>query len=167
MHPRTYVNYIFVGYVQYCRQSSIQGWLGWWLIVPRLYLNQYNPIVKSLRPKQNCHHFADDILKCIFLNGNAWMSLNISLKFVPKFQINNIPAMVHIMAWHRPGDKPLSEPMTFSLLTHICVTRIQWVNCTFTEIVTKQHNFCQVMDQFASLLDKDLVGIDNCYNRIY
>ena len=32
------------------------------------------------------------------------------------------------MAWHRPGDKPLSEPMMVSLLMHICVTRPQWVN---------------------------------------
>ena len=32
------------------------------------------------------------------------------------------------MAWRRPGDKPLSEPMVVSLLTHICVTRPQRVN---------------------------------------
>ena len=32
------------------------------------------------------------------------------------------------MAWRRPGDKPLSEPMMVSLPTHICVTRPQWVN---------------------------------------
>ena len=31
------------------------------------------------------------------------------------------------MAWRRSGDKPLSEPMMVSLLTHICVTRPQWV----------------------------------------
>ena len=31
------------------------------------------------------------------------------------------------MAWRRPGDKPLSEPMMVSLLTHLCVTRPQWV----------------------------------------
>ena len=31
------------------------------------------------------------------------------------------------MAWRRPGGKPLSEPMMVSLLTHICVTRPQWV----------------------------------------
>ena len=37
-------------------------------------------------------------------------------------------ALVQIMAWRRPGDKPLSEPMMVSLLTHICVTRPQWVN---------------------------------------
>ena len=31
------------------------------------------------------------------------------------------------MAWRRPGDKPLFEPMMVSLPTHICVTRPQWV----------------------------------------
>ena len=84
--------------------------------------------VNTLRPRQNGRHFPDDILKCIFLNGNAWMSLKISLKFIPDVRINNIPALVQIMAWRRPGDKPLSEPMMVRLLTHICVTRPQWVN---------------------------------------
>ena len=37
--------------------------------------------------------------------------VKISLKFVPKVRINNIPSLVQIMAWRRPGDKPLSEPM--------------------------------------------------------
>ena len=56
--------------------------------------------------------------------------LKYSLKFVPKFWINNIPVLVQIMAWRQPGDKPLSEPMMVSLLTHICVTPPQWVNDT-------------------------------------
>ena len=83
--------------------------------------------VNTLRPRQDGRHFADDIFKCIFLNENAWISLEISLKFVPKVRINNIPALVQIMAWRRPGDKPLSEPMMDNLLTHICVTQPQWV----------------------------------------
>ena len=82
----------------------------------------------TLRPRQNGRHFPDDIFKCIFLNENEWISIKISLKLVPKFPINNIPALVQIMAWRRPGDKPLSEPMTVILLTDICVTRPQWVN---------------------------------------
>ena len=41
--------------------------------------------------------------------------------------IDNIPAVVQIMAWRRPGDKPLSEQMIVSLPTHICLTRLQWV----------------------------------------
>ena len=71
-----------------------------------------------LRPRQNGRHFPDDIFKCIFLNENVWISIKIPLKFVPKGQINNIPALVQIMAWRRPGDKSLSEPMVVSLLSH-------------------------------------------------
>ena len=83
--------------------------------------------VNTLRPRQNGRHFADDIFKCIFLNENVWISIKISLKFVPEGPINNILALVQIMAWRRPGDKPLSEPMMVILLTHIHVTRPQWV----------------------------------------
>ena len=53
---------------------------------------------------------ADDIFKRIFLNENVIISIKISLKFIPKGPINNIPALVQIMAWRQPGDKPLSEP---------------------------------------------------------
>ena len=83
--------------------------------------------VNSLRLRPNRRHFADDIFKCILENENGWISPRISLKFVPKVRINNIPALVEIMAWRRPGDKPLSGPMMVSLLTHICVIRPQWV----------------------------------------
>ena len=41
------------------------------------------------------------IFKYIFLNENLWISLNISLNFVPKGHINNVPALVQIMAWRR------------------------------------------------------------------
>ena len=81
----------------------------------------------TLRPRQNGRRFADDTFKRILLNENVRISIKISLKFVPKGPINNNPALVQIMAWHRTGDKPLSEPMIVSLLTHICVTRPQWV----------------------------------------
>ena len=64
----------------------------------------------TLCPRQNGHHFSD-IFKCIFLNENVWISIEISLKFVHKGPITDIPALGQIMAWRRPGDKPLSEPM--------------------------------------------------------
>ena len=86
---------------------------------------------RLLRPRQNGRHLADDTFKRIFLNENVRISIKISLKIVPKGPIKNIPALVLIMAWRRPGDKPLSEPMTVSLLTHICVTRPQWVKLRF------------------------------------
>ena len=85
--------------------------------------------LNTLRPRQNGRHFPDDIFQCIFLNENVWISISISLKVVPVGPINNIPALIQIMAWRRPGDKPLSEPMMFKLPTHICVTRPQWVKC--------------------------------------
>ena len=80
------------------------------------------PWINSWRSRQNGRHFPDDIFKCIFLNENIWISLNISLKFVPEVQINNIPALVQIIAWREPGDKPLCEPMMVFLLTHIYIT---------------------------------------------
>ena len=75
--------------------------------------------VNTLRQRQNGRHFADDTFKCIFMNENVRISINISLKFVPEGLINNISALVWIMAWHRPGNKPFSEPMMVNLLTHI------------------------------------------------
>ena len=80
----------------------------------------------TLRPRQNGRHFADDTVNHIFVNENVRISIKFSLKFVPKGPINNIPALIPIMAWRRSGDKPLSEPMMVSLPTHICVTRPQW-----------------------------------------
>ena len=61
-------------------------------------------------------------------NEFSWIKiLEFRLK-IPKVLINNIPALVLILAWRRPGDKPLSEPMLVRSLTHICVIRPQWVN---------------------------------------
>ena len=71
---------------------------------------------------------ANDSFKCIFLNENVLISINISLMFVPKGPINNNPALGQLITWRRPDDKLLSEPMMIILLTHICVTRPQWVN---------------------------------------
>ena len=93
-------------------------------------------LFNTLRPRQNRRHFADDVFKCNFLNENVWIPIKISLKFVTEGPINNIPALVQIMAWRRPGDKPLSEPMMVNLLTHICVTRPQWVKKTFEDVLT-------------------------------
>ena len=54
---------------------------------------------------------ADDIFKCIFLNENYIIPIQISLKLIPRIPIDNKSALVPVMAWHRTGDKPLSEPM--------------------------------------------------------
>ena len=85
------------------------------------------PII-TLKPRQNGRNFADDTFKRIFLNGNVCISIEMSLKFVPRCPINNIQVLFQIMAWCRPGDKPLSEAMGVRLPTHICVTRPHSIN---------------------------------------
>ena len=92
------------------------------LTITELLIQWYQPLpcgarIDTLRPRQDGRHFPDDILKCIFLNENVWISRTISMKCVRKVRINNIPSLVQIMAWRRLGDKPLSEPMMGSILT--------------------------------------------------
>ena len=41
---------------------------------------------------------ADDIFKCIFLNENDIILIQISLKFVPRSPIDNKPALVQVLA---------------------------------------------------------------------
>ena len=77
----------------------------------REHVSEYTVSVNTLRPRQNGRHFADDTFERTILNENVWTSINISLKFVPKGPINNIP---------------LSEPMIVRLPTHICVSRPQF-----------------------------------------
>ena len=90
--------------------------------------------INILRPRQDGRYFADHLFKYVLLNENVWISNKLSLKFVPKDSIKNIPALDQIigavMAWRRPGDKPLSEPMMVWLPPHICIIRPQWVNVT-------------------------------------
>ena len=66
-------------------------WLEQWHCMPKLEV-YYG--VNILRPRQNGWHFSDDTFKNIFLNENIWISINISLNFVPKGPINNIPTLI-------------------------------------------------------------------------
>ena len=55
--------------------------------------------------------FCKQHLQINLLDENVLSSIKISSKFISKGPVNNIAALVQIMAWRRPGDKPLSEPM--------------------------------------------------------
>ena len=93
--------------------------------------------INTLRSRQNVRHFADDAFKRIFLNENVRISIKFSLQVFPKGPINNISLMVKIMAWRRPGDKPLSEPMMVRSPAHICVVRPKWVKAP--DILSQRH----------------------------
>ena len=88
----------------------------------------HNQIINlnTLRPRHNGHHSADNLFKCIFLNEDVWIS-------VP---INNIPALVQLMAWCRPGKKSLYELMVVSLLMHVCIIQPKWVKLVLSGTVT-------------------------------
>ena len=45
-----------------------------------------------------------------FPKWNVWILIKISLKFVPRVPINNIPTLVQIMAWWWLAKRPLSDP---------------------------------------------------------
>ena len=122
-------------------------------------------VLNSLRPRRNRRHFAGDIFKCISLNENVWIALKFSLEFVPKVWINNIPALFQIMAWHWPGDKPLSEPMMISLLMHICVTRPQWVKGVAVTVRIDIHKVKAIyqrrLSSFGSAWQRTTIGSAN------
>ena len=67
--------------------------------------------LNTLKPRQNARHFPDNNFQRIFLNENVRISIQISLKFVPRGPIDNKPALVRVMACRRTGDKPLSQTM--------------------------------------------------------
>ena len=128
-------------YLYTIEQWTLRTWVWCSYDHVTLCLMKYVPVpFNTLRPRQNGRHFADHSFKCIFLNENVSISINISLKFDPNGLNNNIPALVQIMAWRRPGDKPLSESMVGSLLAHICVTRPQWVNFALIALTASMHS---------------------------
>ena len=92
------------------RHGMVSLWIGW--------VNQHKPLTRWGRHKMDANSLR------IFSKAFSWMKIY----KLPKGPINIISALNQIMAWRRPGDKPLSEPMVFRLLTHTCIDRPQWVN---------------------------------------
>ena len=73
---------------------------------------------------------ADNIFKCIFLNESDKITIQISLKLVPRSSIDNKAALVQVMAWRRTGDKPLPGGRfknTYELL-NLRVLKFSYVN---------------------------------------
>ena len=67
--------------------------------------------VSTLKPRQKGRHFASEIFKYIFLNGNFWISNKISLKYVVLGLTDNMSTLLQIWWLDRTGDKPSSDPM--------------------------------------------------------
>ena len=133
----------------------------WQVRVSIFHFSLGGDTLNSLRPRQNGRLFADDTFKRIVLNENIRISTKNSLKFVPKGLINNMPALVLIMAWRRPGDKPLSEPMLVRSLTNICVTQPQWVNSLSSKDPIWWHKYESSLAQVIACLHITWTSVDS------
>ena len=130
-----------------------------------IWTNAASLSFNALRPRRNGRHF-----QTTFSNAFSWMEiLEFSLKFHWNLflvvQNNNIPSLVQIMAWRRPSNKPLSETTMGSLMTHICVTRPQWVKpkgTYFSETVFKTQKF-----SLTKITVKDVCEMANVLSRNY
>ena len=67
--------------------------------------------INALGPDQNGWNLADNIFKCICFDESYCILIQISLKIVLKGAIHIMSALIPVMAWHLPGDKPLPESM--------------------------------------------------------
>ena len=100
----------------------------------------------------------------LFLEWKWIHLIKISLKFVTKVPINNIVELLKIMAWHLPGDKPLSEPVMVNSLMHICVTRPKWVErpeiftCSSLVLAMASHQFGELRWYHMSFMALKITG---------
>ena len=99
--------HVFVGEIKDKKVSGFHNWLQFYLEEQDQLLT-YDRHVNSCKvgvlvagncalihlPCQNGRHFADDNFKCIFVNENGCNLIQISLKFIPKGPIDNIPTLV-------------------------------------------------------------------------
>ena len=99
------------------------------------------------------------IFQTTLSNAFSWLKIyefRLRLKFVPKSPINNIPALVEIMAWRRPGDKPLFEPMMSHTQTPIYASLglngLIWGQDTreFSKALLKVNQHWSIMNTFTS-----------------
>ena len=83
-----------------------------------IYTSRPRLVINTSRPKQNGYYFADDIFEFLMKTFDIQMKFHWNISYG---LVHNMPALIRQI-----GAKPLSEAMMAFLLTHICVTRIQW-----------------------------------------
>ena len=89
--------------------------------------------LNTLTPRQNGRHFAYDIFHSIFLNENSHISIELSVNFVPSVQLT---LFNHWFRYWLDASNYRKQWCNV-LLTHICVTRLQWVS---NSNLTKSHS---------------------------
>ena len=144
-----YILYIVHITLYYWKRTCV-SYLVYWTCVPGSMTanwcdkNSYDCVLTLWGRDKMDAFFAGGIL----LNENVCISINISLKSVPIGQINNIPALVQIMAWRQPGDKPLSEPVMFSWLTYVSLG-LNELTLSVLKLIVGQYHGCWCLGSFC------------------
>ena len=95
----------------------------YWLFVRGIHRSPMNSPHKG----QWCRALMFSLI-CAWINGWVNNGKAVDLRcHRTHYDVTVMAALVQIMAWRRLGDKQLSDPMMVRFLTHICVTRPQWV----------------------------------------
>ena len=135
MHTEIYDS-LWFNYVIYVHLTDIMHFLGMpWLVSRGNYdTGAYQPIVSwlftgsrllLLEAATKWSPFSRWHFEMYFL-GRKWMNFDKnSIEVCSRGLTDNIPVLVQIMAWRRPGDRPLPKPIMVSLLAHIWVVRPQ------------------------------------------
>ena len=116
--------------------------------------------VNTLRLRRNGQHLANIIFKRIFFSENVWIGIKISLKFVPKGPINNILALVQIMAWRCPVTSHCMNQW-WLVYQRIYVTRPQRVNKPHSNLVSNVQQ-CWLEVSYTEHLQKCQGKISHC-----
>ena len=118
----------------------------------------------------------DNIFKCVFLNENAWISIKISLKFVPKDPMNNIPALViDGLVQERHNSSASAMELRLSCITHryapqgfIELTGIEdnWIQLSFMDLGHSLNVLAILFCLFIILAEHDVVLFNPCIKNV-
>ena len=110
--------------------------------------------------RKSWHQSADEILKCFFINEKYHIFIQISLRFIPKGPINNMPSMVQIMPWRHSDDNQLSDDSVVYWYIYIWNTQPWRIHTLWTD---DAHYNGVIM----SVMAFQIVGVSIVYSIIY
>ena len=85
-------------------------------------MNRWRLVLNTFKTRQNGRHFPDDIVKCKSSNENIYFDKYFTA-VCSRGPMNDIPALVQIMAWRRPGDNQLSEAITDTGINDLAIAK--------------------------------------------
>ena len=107
LHRCSYIDAVASMQLHRCKVQPMQPLGAIFVRIWRLYVTAGHVIfdMNTLRLWQNGWLWSHNVFNCIFFSENMWISICISLEFVPKGLIDNKPSFIQV-AWHQTSIKP-------------------------------------------------------------